>query len=168
MEEITNRVAKSKLVTFNLEEFYPSGERVLLDIQPWLYEGLILREKDFRKQLKEEDWSKYKGKYVALVCSAEVIIPAWSFMLVATHLHGIAKKTVIGNLEVLESILFAEILAKIDFSEYQDLPVIVKGCSKFPVPENAYLQLIEKLQPLAKSIFFGEACSSVPLFKRKK
>ena len=166
--EIINRVANSKLTTFDLEDFYPSGERVLFDIKEWLLEGLVLRETVFREKALEHDWSQYKGAYVALTCSTDAIIPAWAYMLLATHLNPYAKKTVIGDLHTLETILYTEIISKMDLSNLKDKPVIIKGCSHKPVPENAYLLLIEKLQPLVKSLLYGEACSSVPLFKKKK
>lgn len=167
-EEIINRVANSKLVTFNLEEIYPVGERVLFDIKDWLHEGFILREKEFREHVKNHSWENYAKKYVALTCSSDAIVPAWAFMLVSTYLQPYAKKTVVGNLETLETIVYSEVLADLDVSEYQNVPVIIKGCSRLPVPQNAYLQLIEKLQPVAKSLFFGEACSSVPLYKKPR
>lgn len=165
-EEIINRVANSKLKTIDLEEIYPEGSRVVLDISQWLKEGFILREKEFRSELKSHDWSQYKDSYVALTCSTEAIIPGWAFMLVSTHLTPEAKKVIVGSLDSLETILFQELIEKMDLSTYQDQPVIIKGCSRKPVPENAYIQLIEKLQPVAKSIMYGEACSSVPLYKR--
>lgn len=164
--EIINRVANSKLVTVDLEHFYPSGQRVLFDIKDWLLDGLVLREKDFREQARNHDWSQYESSYVALTCSTDAIIPGWAFMLLSTYLHPVAKKVVVGALEELETILYTEILEKLDFSEYENLPVIVKGCSRKPVPQNAYIQLINKLQPVARSIMYGEACSSVPLFKK--
>lgn len=166
--EIINRVANSKLTTFDLEDFYPSGERVLFDIKEWLLEGLVLRETVFREKALEHDWSQYNGAYVALTCSTDAIIPAWAYMLLATHLNPYAKKTVIGDLHTLETILYTEIISKMDLSNLKDKPVIIKGCSHKPVPENAYLLLIEKLQPLVKSLLYGEACSSVPLYKKKK
>ncbi len=165
-DEIVNRVANSKLVTVDLEDLYPEGPRVLFDIKDWLLEGLVLREKEFRKSAKEHDWSQYEGAYVALTCSTDAIIPGWAYMLLSTYLAPIAKKVVTGDLEILETVLYTEILQELDVSEYRDLPVIVKGCSRKPVPRNAYLQLINKLQPVAKSIMYGEACSSVPLYKR--
>ena len=167
MEQIKNRVAQSKLVTFDLEDHYPKGERVLIDISHWLYEGLLLREKEFRKALKEVEWSNYEGKYVALYCSTDAIVPAWAYMLIAAHLAPFAKKTVTGDLEHLETVLYQEVISALDLEELRDLPVIVKGCSNKPVPQDAYLFLIKKLQPIAKSIMYGEACSSVPLYKRK-
>lgn len=165
-EEIVNRVANSKLMTFDLEDFYPEGERVLFDIKDWLLEGLVLREKDFRESAKSHDWSQYQDSFVALTCSTDAIIPGWAYMLLATYLTPIANKVVVGDLETLETILYTEIIQDLDVSEFKDLPVIIKGCSKRPVPKNAYLQVIKKLQPVAKSIMYGEACSSVPLFKR--
>lgn len=165
-EEIINRVAQSKLVTFDLEDFYPQGQRIVLDIKDWLLEGLVLREKDFRNSAKEHDWSRYEGAYVALTCSSDAIIPGWAYMLLSTYLAPVAKKVVIGDLEMLETILFTEQLKDLDVSEYKGAPVIIKGCSKKPVPANAYIQIIDKLQPIAKSIMYGEACSSVPLFKK--
>lgn len=167
-EEIINRVAGSKLVTFNLEDYYPEGERVLFDIKDWLLEGFVLREKDFREAAKNHDWSKYEGKYIALTCSSDAIVPAWAYMLLATYLQPYAKKVITGDLESLESILYSEIIDKLDVSDLKDKPVIVKGCSHKPVPKNAYLLLIGKLQPIVKSLMYGEACSSVPLYKKPK
>lgn len=164
--EIINRVANSKLVTVDLEDFYPEGRRVVLDISDWLLEGLVLREKDFRTSVKEHDWSQYENTFVALTCSTDAIIPGWAYMLVSTYLSPVAKKVVVGDLETLETILYTEIIQKLDVSVYEGLPVIIKGCSRKPVPKNAYLQLINRLQPVTKSIMYGEACSSVPLYKR--
>ncbi len=166
-EEIVNRVAQSKLVTFNLEEFYPSGERKLLDIKDWLYEGIILREKDFREILQKHEWNQYHGCYVAITCSTDAIVPGWAFMLVTTKLQPYAKRVVQGSLVDLETALYYSVLEKLDYSDYQDKPVIIKGCSNRPVPPNAYIFLIQKLQEVAKSVMYGEACSSVPLFKHK-
>ncbi|HET8855719.1 MAG TPA: DUF2480 family protein [Salinimicrobium sp.] len=166
-EEIINRVANSKLITFNLEDYYQEGKRVNLDIKEWLYEGFVLREKDFREKAKNYDWSQYKDCYVALNCSSDAIIPGWAFMLLATCLNPYAKKAIAGNLEDLENLLYSQVLEDLDVSPFKDKPVIVKGCSRKPVPMNAYLQLIEKLQPVVKSLMYGEACSSVPLFKKR-
>lgn len=165
--EIKNRVANSKLITIDLEELYPPGKRVILDISPWLYEGIILREKDFRASIKNHDWTQYADCYVAINCSSEAIIPAWAFTLVAVQLSPIVKKVCKGSLNDLETILYSEIISNINFDTYEDKPIIIKGCSNKPVPENAYLLLVQKLLPIAKSIMYGEACSSVPLFKKK-
>ncbi len=166
-EEIVNRVANSKLKVIDLEDFYPEGKRVLFDIKEWLFEGLVLREKDFRASVSAHDWSQYNDCYVALYCSTDAIVPDWAYMLISIQLHGIAQLTVIGSLEHLESILYASIISGLDVSIYKDMPVIIKGCAHKPVPANALVLLSQKLKPIAKSVMFGEACSSVPLFKRK-
>ncbi|UJH68956.1 DUF2480 family protein [Allomuricauda sp. SCSIO 65647] len=166
-EEIVNRVAQSKLITFDLEELYPEGERRVLDIKEWLYEGLILREKEFRFKVDEHDWSQYADSYVALTCSSDAIVPGWAFMLLASKLQPFAKKVVRGDSETLETLLYQEIIQSLDVSSFEDKPVIIKGCANKPVPENAYLMAIAKIQPVAKSVMYGEACSSVPLHKRK-
>lgn len=167
MTDIINRVAQSKLITFDLEELYPEGRREVLDIKDWLYEGFILREKEFRKHLEEHDWSVYKDTYVALGCSTDAIVPGWAYMLVASKLDPYSKKAVIGNLEDLEMSLYQTLLEDLDVSDFKDKPVIIKGCSNKPVPENAYILAISKIQQVAKSVMYGEACSSVPLFKKK-
>ena len=166
--EIINRVANSKLKTVDLEEMYPQGERVVFDIKDWLFEELILKEVDFRTSVKDYNWAQYENSYVAITCSTDAIIPSWAFMLVTTAVAPYAKKTVIGNLETLENAIFQEIINQQDFSVYKDAPVIIKGCSEKPIPDSAYSFLIEKLIPVAKSILFGEACSTVPLYKAKK
>ena len=166
-DEIINRVAKSKLVTFDLEDYYVEGKRVLFDISDWLFEGLLLKEKDFRTHVKNHDWSQYEGAYVALHCATDAIIPSWAYLLVSTELNQFAKKVVIGNLELLETVLFSEIINTLSLDTFKDKPVIIKGCSNKPIPESAYPLLISKIQPVAKSIMYGEACSTVPLFKKK-
>ncbi|WP_439152491.1 DUF2480 family protein [Winogradskyella sp.] len=166
-DEIINRVANSKLKVIDLEDFYPSGERIHFDIKDWLLEGLVLREKEFRAYVSEFDWSKFKDCYVALYCSTDAIVPDWAYMLISIQLQDYSKLTVIGSLMHLESIIFSTIISELDVSEFADKPVIIKGCSNKPVPSNALVLLSQKLKPVAKSIMFGEACSSVPLFKRK-
>ena len=167
-EKIINRVANSKLKTFDLEEIYPEGKRVLFDVKDWLFQELILKEKDFRTSVKNHDWSQYKNSFVAITCSVEAIIPSWAFMLVASEVIPFANKVVIGDLELLETTIYQELIGFLDFKDYVDSPVIIKGCANKPIPNSAYAFLIEKLQPIAKSIMFGEACSTVPLYKSKK
>jgi len=167
-DEIVNRVAKSKLKTIDLEDFYPKGSRTSIDIKDWLFQEIILKEKDFRAFLKNHDWSQYQNHYIAISCSSDAIIPSWAYMLIATYTSPFAKKTIIGNLQQLETAIFQEIMQNFNVEAYKDLPVIIKGCSNKPIPETAYIQLIEKLQPVAKSIMFGEACSTVALYKKKK
>lgn len=166
-DEIINRVANSKLVTIDLEDYYPEGKRVLFDIKDWLFEGFVLREKDFRSQVLEFDWSQYQDNYVALTCSTDAIIPGWAYMLLSIQLEPFAKRIIIGDLEQLETSIYQDIINRLDISEYKGKPIIVKGCSNKPVPQNAYILLSNKLKPIAKSIMYGEACSSVPLYKKK-
>jgi len=165
--EIVNKVANSALQVFDLEDYYPEGERVVLDISGWLLEGFVLREKDFRETLKNYDWSQYTGKFVALQCSTDAIVPAWAYMLVTTYLHPVAKKVIQGSVEQLNVLIYQEILDRLDYAPYTGKPVIIKGCSRKPVPQEAYTLATQKLLPVARSIMFGEACSSVPLFKKK-
>lgn len=166
-EEIINRVAQSKLITFNLEDYYPEGNRVALDIKDWLYEGFILKEKEFRAYVQEHDWSQYKNAYVAMHCSTDAIVPGWAYLLLTMQLSPFAKKIVQGSLADLETLLYQSVLNDLDFTEFQDKSVIIKGCTKKPVPTNAYIILADKLRPIAKSVMYGEACSAVPLYKRK-
>ncbi|MFZ4679633.1 MAG: DUF2480 family protein [Flavobacterium sp.] len=168
MDEIVNKVANSLLEVFDLEDYYPSGIRTQLDISQWLLDGFLLKEKDFREALKNHDWSQYQNHFVAIYCSTDAIIPAWASILVTVYLSPFAKKVVVGNLTDLETSLYQEILLTLDYSKYQDKPIILKGCSKKPVPESAYIMAIQKLQPFAKSIMYGEACSAVPLYKKSK
>ncbi len=166
-KEIINRVAQSKLITFDLEEYYPEGKRMVLDIKDWLFEGIILREKEFRAHLEETDWSLYQDAYVALTCTTDAIVPGWAYMLVTSRLTPYAKKVVVGSLEDLETALYQSMLENLDVSQFEGKPVIIKGCSNKPVPPNAYIMATTKIQQVAKSVMYGEACSSVPLFRKK-
>lgn len=166
-EEIINRVAQSQLITIDLEDYYPIGERVLLDIKDWLFEGIVLREKEFRAYIAEHDWSQYQNKYVAIYCSTDAIVPGWAYMLVATKLQPFTKNVVQGSLQDLETSNYQTIIANLDLTQFTGKPVIIKGCSNKPVPQNAYLWITQKLLPFAKSVMYGEACSSVPLFKKQ-
>lgn len=167
-DEIINRVANSKLITLDLEDYYPAGKRILFDIKDWLFEGFVLREKDFRQQAIDFDWSIYQDAYVALTCSSDAIIPGWAFMLLSIYLEPHVNKVIIGDLEQLETSIYQDIINNLDVSEYEGKPIIVKGCSNRPVPQNAYIMLSNKLKTVAKSIMYGEACSSVPLYKKNK
>ena len=168
MEDIINRVSNSKLRTFDLEEIYPEGKRVVFDIKDWLFHEIILKEKDFRDSVSEHDWSQYKNSFVAVTCSIDAIIPSWAFMLISSELTPFANKVVIGNLELLETVIYQELISFLDFKDFANKPVIIKGCADKPIPNSAFAFLIAKLQPIAKSIMFGEACSTVPLYKAKK
>lgn len=166
--EIINRVANSKLITLDLEDYYPSGDRVILDISSWLFEGFILKEKDFREAVDQHDWSQYQDRYVALSCSTDAIIPSWAYLLISTALTPYAATFVIGDLELLENSIFQDIIANIPLERFKDAPVIIKGCSDKNIPDSAYAYLTQRLVPVVRSLMFGEACSSVPLYKKKK
>lgn len=168
MKEIINKVASSTLEVFDLEDYYPKGIRAQIDISQWLLEGFLLTEKNFREYLKNHDWSQYKDQYVAIHCSTDAIVPTWASILVAIQLAPFAKKIVNGNIEDLDSALYEEILSKMDYSIYSNKAVIIKGCSKKPVPMRAYILAAHHLQAFARSIMYGEACSAVPLYKSPK
>jgi hypothetical protein len=165
--EIINKVAESGLVTIDLEELYIPGERILFDLKGWLFEELILKEKDFREQLKNHDWSQYQNKLVALTCTADAIVPTWAFMLIATKLEPFARKIVFGDLKKLEEELFHEQIQKLNIANYHDQRIVIKGCSKVEVPASAYVEITALLRPVAKSIMYGEPCSTVPIYKSK-
>ncbi len=166
-KEIINKVAESGLLEINLEDYYPKGERVLLDIKELLFQGLILKEKDFREFVKKEDWSKFKDKFVAITCSADAIVPTWAYMLLSTSLQPFAKYVVFGDLKTLETVLFTQALSKINPEDFRDKKAVIKGCGNLPVPESAYVELTRILTPVAASIMYGEPCSTVPVMKRK-
>lgn len=168
MDEIVNKVAESALEIFDLEDYFPDDHVVELDIAQWLYEGFLLKEKNFREQLKNFDWSVYEDKYVGITCSTDAILPAWTFALVAVYLQPVALKIVHGDKEQIIKEWYHDILSKTDYSPYKDKPVILKGCSKKMVPQSIYTLAIQKLMPHARSIMFGEACSAVPLYKKLK
>jgi hypothetical protein len=166
--EIVNKVANSGIITINLEDFITPGERVLFDIKPLLFQELILREKDFREFIKTYDWSIYKDKLVALTSTADAIIPTWAYMLLSIALEPYAKRIVFGTLADLENILFSEKLSALDPGGYKDARIVIKGCGDYPVPTNAFVQITTLLKPVAKSIMYGEPCSTVPLYKAPK
>lgn len=167
-KEIINRVASSAIKTFDLEQLYTPGERVVLDISGQLYEGLILKEKNFRDFVKKHDWVQYTGKLVAVTCSADAIVPTWAYMLLAASLQPFAASVVFGSREALEEKLYYDALAAVDWEEFRDAKVVMKGCSKVQVPTAAYVEATRKLRPYASSIMFGEPCSTVPVFKKSR
>jgi hypothetical protein len=133
-----------------------------------LFEGIILKEKDFRDFIKNTDWSIYKNKFVAITCSADAIVPTWAFMLLAGAVQPFALKVFFGSIEEMESVLFKEKLDALNWEEYRDTKVVIKGCSKVNVPVSAYVEVIKHLRPIASSIMYGEPCSTVPLFKKPR
>ncbi len=162
--EIVNRVATSSLVTVDLEEYYHPGERVLLDIRDWLFQGLLLKEKEFRAYVREHDWEQYDNKNVAVTCSTDAIVPVWAYMLITSRLQN-ANHVVMGSLEMLEFSLFRQALAGIDLQDMQGAKVVVKGCGNLPVPDSAYMELTRLLTPVVSSLMYGEPCSTVPVYK---
>lgn len=163
---ITNRVAESGIITLNLENYFPKDKVVVFDLKDYLFMGLILKEKDFRETLKTLDLGSYQNKIVALTCSADAVIPMWAYMLVAGILQPVAKEIIFGNEEFANSSILLKNISTIDSSEFIDKRVVIKGCGEVPVPEAAYIEVTKLLRPVAKSIMYGEPCSTVPVFKK--
>ena len=167
MDEIVNKVANSGLISIDLEELYPKGERILFDIKPLLFHELILKEKDFREFIKQHNWTEYQNKFVAITCSNDAVVPTWAYMLLSIALQPYAKKIVFGTLDTLEAMLFNDALQQLNYEAYKNQRIVIKGCSNLPVTTHAYTALVVALTPIAKSIMFGEPCSTVPLYKAK-
>lgn len=167
MEEIVNRVAQSSLEIFDLEELYPKGERFGLDLAQWLEEGFLLRERAFREALLKADWEPYRDGYVHLYCSTDAVLPGWAYILVSTYLHSVARRVVIGSQADLEVLLFEDVIKGYPFERFNGKAVLLKGCSRLPVPAQAYLTAVQGIQKYARSVAYGEACSSVPLLKKR-
>ncbi|MBC7382799.1 MAG: DUF2480 family protein [Bacteroidia bacterium] len=166
-DTIINKVAGSGLITLNLEDYYDKSERVLFDIKPLLFREMILKEQEFRTYIKEHNWSQYTGKNIAFTCSNDAIIPIWAYMLLGVAVQPYAKRYIFGDLAQLEQLLFSEALAQTDYTKYKDMRVIIKGCGDLKLSPAAYVELTSKLLPYAKSIMYGEACSNVPVYKKR-
>lgn len=166
-ENIVNKVAQSGLISFDLADLNQPGERVVYDIKDNLFHGLMLREKDFREFIKDHNWESYTGKNVAVICSADAIVPTWAYMLLASKLAPFANYVVFGDLELLETTLYLNALDKLDLSKYKDQRLVIKGCGEIAVPTAAFMAITTKLTTIAKSVMYGEPCSTVPIFKRK-
>lgn len=167
-DEIVNRVAQSGLVVLDLDKYYRPNPRMLFDLKDVLFQGQILREKDFREFIKQHNWAQYKNAFVAVTCSAEAIIPRWAYMLITTSLAPFAALVVFGDLAALEAEAFKRAIFEEDWGQYQNARVLVKGCSKVEVPETVYMELTQRLVPVVASLMYGEACSTVPVFKRSR
>ncbi|MDY3520327.1 DUF2480 family protein [Riemerella anatipestifer] len=165
MSEIKNKVAESGLVNFDLSSLVPKGKRIGIDLKPFLFQELVLKEKDFREKVKGLELGSYKDAYVYIYNSAEAIVPLWAYFLIASQLSGVAKKVIYGDKDELELLIMHQAINDYDFSNLKDKRVLVKGCTDENIPENAYIELVEKLKPIVKSLMFGEACSNVPIFK---
>jgi Protein of unknown function (DUF2480) len=166
-EPFVNKVAESGLITLDLETWYPKEETAVFDMKEHLFMGMILKEKDFREALKILDWSVYSNKNVALTCSADAIIPVWAWMLVATYLQPVAKEIVMGDEKELHKHLFLKNLSTIKVNDYADQRVVIKGCGETPIADYVYMEITKLLRPVAKSIMYGEPCSTVPVFKKR-
>ncbi|MBA3674173.1 MAG: DUF2480 family protein [Chitinophagaceae bacterium] len=163
---IVNKVAESGLITLDLEEYYPKEETAVFDLKEHLFMGLILKEKDYREALKNNDWNIYQNKNVCITCSADAVIPMWAYMLTAAYLQPVAKEVVFGNEDFLHRTLFLKNLSKIDPTEFADKRIVIKGCGDKNISENAYVEITKLLRPVAKSIMYGEPCSTVPIYKK--
>ena len=166
-EPFVNKVAESGLITIDLETWYPKGETAVFDMKDYLFMQMILKEKDFREALKNLDWSVFGNKNVALTCSADAIIPVWAWMLVATYLQPVAKEIVMGDEKELHKNLFLKNLSAINVNEFTDKRVVIKGCGETPIADYVYMEITKLLRPVAKSIMYGEPCSTVPVYKKR-
>jgi hypothetical protein len=166
-EVFVNKVAESGIITLDLENYYPEGQVLVFDLKDYLFMGLILKEKDFREALKNMDWLPYQGKTVTVTCTADAIIPVWAYMLVSAYLQPVASQVLFGTEEQATNQLLLHNIAAIDASAFADQRVVIKGCGEKSIGEAAYLQITNQLRPVAKSIMYGEPCSTVPIFKRK-
>ena len=167
-EVIINKVSESSLITLDLEEFYPKEETVVFDMKEYLFMGLILKEKDFREMMKALDLTPFQGKNIALTCTADAVIPVWAYMLVASYLEPLANEIVFGDAEFLHKTLFIKNIAKINPADYEDKRVVIKGCGELSISETAYVAVTAILRPVAKSIMYGEPCSTVPIYKKPR
>lgn len=166
-QPLVNRVAQSGIITLNLEDYFPRDPIAVFDLKDYLFRGLILREKDFRQAVDTHDWAQYQDKNVCIVCTADAIIPMWAYQLVSVSLAPFARLVVCGDEKTLIHTHYMLQLAQLDLAEFQDKRIVVKGCGDKPVPAAAYAEIARRLQPVARSIMYGEPCSTVPLFKRK-
>ncbi len=166
--ELVNKVAASGLISIDLAEFSPKGERAVVDLKDVLWQELVLKEKDFREFVKTHNWSSYQDKYVAVFCSADAIIPDWAFMLIASALAPYAQRTAVASPEELETILLHDAIREIDIAPYTDARVVVKGCGDVKFHASAFSELVNRLQPVVRSLMYGEPCSTVPVYKRAK
>ena len=167
-ETFVNKVAESGIITIDLENYFPAEEIVLFDMKDYLFMGLILKEKDFRQALKELDTAVFSNKVVAITCSADAVIPMWAYMLVSGLLQPVAREIIFGNEETARKQRLLKNIGTINVNEYTDKRVVIKGCGEKPVPEEAYVEITKLLRPVAKSIMYGEPCSTVPVFKKEK
>lgn len=166
-DPLINKVAESGLITLDPEKYFPRGETAVFDLKDFLFMGLILKEKDYREALKTLDWEQYRDKNVAITCTADAVIPVWAYMLAASYLEPVAKDFIMGDDKELLKTIFLKNLSQINVHEFADKRVVVKGCGETPIGDYVYMELTKLLRPVAKSIMYGEPCSTVPVFKKK-
>jgi len=166
-DTLINKVAESGLITLDLEKYVPKEKTTVFDLKEFLFMGMILKEKDFREALKKQDWEKYKNQHVAITCSADAIIPVWAYMLAMSYLQPVAGEIILGNEKDLYKSLFIKNLSSINPSEFTDKRVVIKGCGETHIDDFAYAEATKILLPVAKSIMYGEPCSTVPVYKKK-
>ena len=167
-ENIINRVQKSGIITIDLDDVSVPENLFEIDIKNWLHDELFLKEKEYRNNIINHNWSKYKNGYVFIHCSSDAIIPTWAYMLISSKIEEVTNKVVIGDLKKIYDLIFDEYLNTLDYTKFTNKSVIIKGCSSEMIPISAYHKLTIKLKPFAKSIMYGEACSAVPVFKKPK
>lgn len=168
MEPIVNKIEASGLITLDPVTFLPADPLLVFDLKPFLFKALILKEKDFREALKNHDWERYRGESVAVYCSTDAIIPMWAYMLVTTYLEPVARDIRFGDQTAASAQIALSAIDKMDLESYRNQRVVIKGCGDRPIPAEVYVALMKKLQPVVKSLMFGEACSTVPVYKQKK
>ena len=166
-DAIVNKVSQSGIITLDLSEIIPPEKTEVFDIKDYLFQGFVLKEKEFREKLKSVDWTSYKNKNVALFSSANAIIPTWAYMLITSYLQPHAKNVVFGDESVLQTIIIRDTLSKLDLDEFKDKRVVIKGCGDERITEAAYVEISRLLLPVVKALMYGEPCSTVPVFKRK-
>lgn len=164
-ERIVNRVAEKNLIdTIDLSDLCRGEVFVSLSIEPFLYEGIVLKEKHFKLQIQNHQWEQYAGQHVSIHIPDDVIVPAWASLMITSHLHPHARTVAEGSMHLLRTLVYRDKIEAMDISEYTDRRVVIKGCSQ-DVPESAYLFLVRKLQPVVKVLMYGEACSHVALYR---
>ena len=167
MAEFVNKVAESGLITLDLEDWYPKGDIITLDLKEYLFMGMIVKEKEFRDALKKTDWEKFRNKIVAITCSVDAIIPSWAYMLIASYLQPVCSAQGIGAEDEVRKQLFLSNLRQINPENYTDQRVIIKGCGDTPIGDFAYIEATKILRPVVRSLMYGEPCSTVPVYKKQ-
>lgn len=166
---IVNKVAQSGLVTLDLESYKPvPGQIVGLDLADFLFQRLMLKEKEFRDQVKNTHWETYIGKDVAIFCSEDAIIPLWAYMLVAVSLQPYARRIEAMHPDDLQQLIWKENMeTEIRKLNLVDQRVVVKGCGDEQIPQAIFVAATNLLVPQVKSLMYGEPCSTVPVFKKR-